>query len=64
MPLTSLAVFLGSSPGLDPAHGELARETGAELARRGIQVVYGGGGRGLMGDLAQGALDAGAASSG
>lgn len=59
MPLTSLAVFLASSPGVDPVLGRLARETGAELARRDVQVVYGGGGRGLMGELAAGALEAG-----
>lgn len=59
MPIRSLAVFLASSPGVDPALSRLAHEVGAELARRGIQVVYGAGGQGLMGDLADGALEAG-----
>lgn len=59
VPLTSLAVFLASSPGHDPALRPLARDVGRELAERGIRVVYGGGGLGLMDDLAQGALDAG-----
>ncbi|RAJ62364.1 hypothetical protein K378_03713 [Streptomyces sp. Amel2xB2] len=54
-----LAVFLASSDGHDPAHAELAADVGAELARRGIGVVYGGGGRGLMGVLADSALKAG-----
>lgn len=54
-----LAVFLASSDGHDPAHAELAAHVGAELARRGIGLVYGGGRRGLMGVLADGALRAG-----
>ncbi|MFI2413676.1 TIGR00730 family Rossman fold protein [Streptomyces sp. NPDC018947] len=54
-----LAVFLASSDGHDPAHAELAAGVGAELARRGIGLVYGGGRRGLMGVLADGALRAG-----
>lgn len=59
MPLQTLAVFLASSPGLDPAWPRMARDVGRSLAERDIQIVYGGGGRGLMDDLAQGALDAG-----
>jgi len=54
-----LAVFLASSDGHDPAHAELAAAVGAELASRGIGLVYGGGRRGLMGALADGALQAG-----
>src|SRR5690606_7983373 len=38
---------------------EAARAVGADLARRGIGVVYGGGKVGLMGALADAALDAG-----
>ncbi|WP_062208253.1 TIGR00730 family Rossman fold protein [Streptomyces sp. NBRC 109706] len=54
-----LAVFLASSDGHDPAHAELTAAVGAELARRGIGIVYGGGRRGLMGVLADSALAAG-----
>jgi uncharacterized protein (TIGR00730 family) len=54
-----LCVFCGASAGRDPAHAAFAREVGAELARRGIGVVYGGGRVGLMGALADGALAAG-----
>jgi hypothetical protein len=53
-----LAVFLASSDGNDPAYAELAADVGAELARRGIGLVYGGGRRGLMGVLADSALKA------
>ncbi|MHB9756016.1 LOG family protein [Streptomyces sp. BYX5S] len=54
-----LAVFIASSDGHAPAHAELAAAVGAELARRGIGLVYGGGRRGLMGVLADAALGAG-----
>ena len=54
-----IAVYCGSATPADPRYVELARETGAELARRGIGVVYGGGKLGLMGAVAGGALDAG-----
>ncbi len=59
MPIRSLAVFLASSAGSDPAAAGLARDVGRSLAERGIDLVYGAGGRGLMGEIAQGALDAG-----
>jgi uncharacterized protein (TIGR00730 family) len=54
-----LAVYCGSATPADPRFIELARSTGAVLARRGIGVVYGGGRLGLMGALAEGALSAG-----
>ena len=54
-----LAVYCGSASPADPRYLDLARQVGADLARRGIGVVYGGGRLGLMGALASGALDAG-----
>ena len=54
-----LAVYCGSATPADPRYIGLAREMGAELTRRGIGVVYGGGRLGLMGAVAYGALDAG-----
>ena len=57
--LGRVAVFCGSADGTDPDLPAAAYEVGAGLATRGIGVVYGGGGKGLMGALAQGALDAG-----
>jgi uncharacterized protein (TIGR00730 family) len=57
--LDRVAVFCGSAEGVDPALSSAAYEVGAGLAARGIGLVYGGGGRGLMGSVAQGALDAG-----
>jgi hypothetical protein len=57
--MTRLCVFCGASPGRDPRHATFAREVGAELTRRGIGIVYGGGRTGLMGALADGALAGG-----
>jgi hypothetical protein len=54
-----ICVFCGSSRGSRPAYAEAARQVGAELARRGIGLVYGGGRVGLMGILADAALAAG-----
>ncbi|MEO0062396.1 MAG: family protein YvdD [Pseudomonadota bacterium] len=54
-----IAVYCGSASPADPRYITLARDVGAELARRGIGVVYGGGRLGLMGALAAGALEAG-----
>ncbi len=55
----AIAVFCGSSRGIDPVYLEAARTTGRTLARRGIDVVYGGGHVGLMGAVADAALAAG-----
>jgi hypothetical protein len=52
-------VFCGSSTGHDPRHAAAARELGAELARRGVRLIYGGGQVGLMGLVADAALAAG-----
>lgn len=52
-------MFAGSSPGARAAYTDAARELGAELARRAITVIYGGGSVGLMGALASAAMDSG-----
>ncbi len=57
--LKRLAVYCGSASPEDPRYLQLATEVGAELAARGIGVVYGGGRLGLMGAVAKGAKDAG-----
>lgn len=59
MTLSAVAVFCGSSNGSSPAYAEAARLTGRTLAERGIDVVYGGGHVGLMGAVADAALEAG-----
>jgi uncharacterized protein (TIGR00730 family) len=57
--LSALCVFCGSNSGADPAYAESARRMGQILAHRGITLVYGGGRVGLMGALADAALEAG-----
>lgn len=54
-----VCVFLGSNPGRGNGYTEAARATGAELARRGLTVIYGGSNVGLMKTLADAALEAG-----
>jgi uncharacterized protein (TIGR00730 family) len=54
-----ICVFCGSSTGKDPVHLGAARAMGRTLAGRGLGLVYGGGGTGLMGALADAALEAG-----
>lgn len=54
-----LCVFCGSSLGGDPAYKRAAAALGAELAAREIGLVYGGASVGLMGVVADAALEAG-----
>ena len=54
-----VCVYCGSSAGDDPRFAAVARAFGAALARAGIGVVYGGGRVGLMGAVADAALEAG-----
>jgi uncharacterized protein (TIGR00730 family) len=56
---TRVCVYAGSAPGADPDYVEASRAIVGELARRGAGVVYGGGSNGLMGVLADAALEAG-----
>ena len=56
----TLCVFCGSRLGADPAYADAARAVGSGLARRGWQLVYGGGRVGLMGEVADAARQAGA----
>ena len=55
----SICVYCGSRPGELPAYADAARSIGAEIGRRGWQLVYGGGRAGLMGTVADAALAAG-----
>jgi uncharacterized protein (TIGR00730 family) len=57
--LKRVCVFSGSSPGARPGYREMARELGQALARGGLGIVYGGARVGLMGVLADAALESG-----
>ena len=54
-----LCVFCGSQLGVRPEYVDITRELGRALARRDIELVYGGGHVGLMGVIADAVLDAG-----
>src|SRR5665213_2038148 len=55
----AICVFCGSSFGSDPAFRDAARAIGAGIAAQGYTLVFGGGGLGLMGDVARAAREAG-----
>ncbi len=54
-----LCVYCGSGAGNDPRYKEAAVVLGRAMAEAGIGLVYGGGGNGLMGAVAQTVLDHG-----
>lgn len=59
MKLDVVCVYCGSSPGNDPIFAQSGAVLGSLLAGRGIDIVYGGSSQGMMGAVAEAALDAG-----
>lgn len=59
MSLKSICVWCGGNGGFIPAHREAARSLGAMLAKRGIELVYGGLNVGMMGTVADATLEHG-----
>jgi len=57
--MNRLAVYCGSATPADPVYIDTARAVGRGLAEREIGIVYGGGRLGLMGAVADSALEAG-----
>ena len=55
----SICVYCGSGLGKNPVYTAAARILGKTLAEQGIGLVYGGGGLGLMGEIARTTLDHG-----
>jgi uncharacterized protein (TIGR00730 family) len=55
----SICVYCGASDNVNAIYIRLAEALGRELAERGIRLVYGGGGVGLMGACARAANGAG-----
>src|SRR5512134_1851030 len=54
-----VCVFSGSNSGTRPEYAQAARALGAAIASEGLDLIYGGSGVGLMGELAAGALEHG-----
>ena len=62
--MLAAAVFCGSQTGNNPLYEQHARQLGALLAQKGIRLIYGGGKAGLMGAVADAALEAGGTVTG
>ena len=59
MDFRSLCIYCGSRPGRQPEYRRRAAELGRLMADRDIDVVYGGASQGMMGAVANAALDEG-----
>ncbi|MEX3012412.1 LOG family protein [Acinetobacter baumannii] len=57
--MNSICIFCGSSLGSNPIFQQIAQLTGEAIAKQGKTLVYGGGRSGLMGVVADSALQAG-----
>lgn len=57
--IRSICVYCGSSPGNSPIYLEAGRVLGKAIAEAGLTLVYGGGLKGVMGAVANGAVEAG-----
>ena len=57
--MESICVFCGSSDAVSPDYLAAARQMGRVLAEHRLRLIYGGGKTGLMGAVADGALEAG-----
>jgi uncharacterized protein (TIGR00730 family) len=62
--MKSICVFAGSASGSKTVYAENAKDLGCEIAKRNLSMVYGGGSKGLMGVVADAALDGGASVTG
>ncbi|MFT7755659.1 UNVERIFIED_CONTAM: TIGR00730 family Rossman fold protein, partial [Salmonella enterica subsp. enterica serovar Enteritidis] len=57
--IQSICVYCGSSPGRDPLYKQSGRMLGKSIAENGLELVYGGGTKGIMGAVADGVMSAG-----
>ncbi|MGE4371701.1 MAG: TIGR00730 family Rossman fold protein [Xanthobacter sp.] len=62
--IENVCVYCGSAPGEDPLFADEARRFGRILATNDVRLVYGGGGIGLMGEVATATVLAGGAVTG
>jgi len=56
---STICVFCGSSHGADPVYTQAARAFGTSMVENGFDLVFGGGGVGLMGEVALAVSNAG-----
>ncbi|MER9301049.1 TIGR00730 family Rossman fold protein [Mesorhizobium sp. M0621] len=57
--IRSVCVYCGSSPGRDEIYIKAGHLLGRSIAKAGLRLIYGGGTKGIMGAVAEGALRAG-----
>ncbi len=57
--IDSVCVYCGSGSGRSPIYAETAHALGSDLAANGVELIYGGGGLGLMGEVARSVLAGG-----
>jgi uncharacterized protein (TIGR00730 family) len=57
--IRSVCVYCGSSPGRDETYIKAGHLLGRSIAKSGLRLIYGGGTKGIMGAVAEGALKAG-----
>ena len=57
--IRSVCVYCGSSPGKNELYVKAGHALGRALAQADLRLIYGGGGKGIMGAVADGALRAG-----
>lgn len=57
--IRSICVYCGSSTGNNPVYREAGLALGRSIAENGLRLIYGGGTRGIMGAVAEGAFNAG-----
>jgi len=58
MPIKNIAVFCGSSTGIDPVYIESAKRLGRKIAEENLTLIYGGARVGCMGAVADACLQA------
>lgn len=57
--IRTVCVYCGSSPGRDETYIKAGHLLGRSIAKSGLRLIYGGGTKGIMGAVAEGALKAG-----
>lgn len=62
--LQSICVFCGASAGVRPEYVQMAEAMGAEMVRRDIRLIYGGGTIGLMGTISRAVMNRGGSVTG
>ncbi len=62
--IRTVCVYCGSAPGTDPAFIAGARALGQAMAAHGVGLIYGGGGEGMMGEVASAVMAGGGTVTG